>query len=100
MRNIVKQKNDISVLDGFIANHRAQTTSIADDQQRLRENMKALKGSSEEKALLERYVRELDEQEDRVQVLRKEIIDLEQKRDAARSGLNTMIEGLQLEARL
>jgi hypothetical protein len=25
LRNIVKQKNAISVLDGFIANHRAQT---------------------------------------------------------------------------
>ena len=33
--------------------------------------MKALKGSAEEKALIERYVRELNEQEDRVQVLRK-----------------------------
>jgi cell division protein FtsB len=62
--------------------------------------MKALKGSSEEKALLERYVRELNQQEDRVQVLRKEISDLEQKRAAAQSGLNTMIEGLQLQVTL
>jgi hypothetical protein len=100
LRSIVKQKNDIAVLDGFIANHRAQATGIADDQQRLRENMKALKGSSEEKALLERYVRELNDQEDRVQVLRKEIADLQQQRDAAQSGLNTMIQDLQLEATL
>ena len=43
----------------------AQVTNISDDQQRVRENMKALKGSAEEKALIERYVRELNEQEDR-----------------------------------
>ena len=100
LRNIAKQKNDIAVLDGFIANHRAQATSIADDQQRVRENMKALKGSSEEKALIERYVRELNDQEDRVQILRKEIADLQQRRDAAQVGLNTMIENLQMEATL
>jgi cell division protein FtsB len=62
--------------------------------------MKALKGSAEEKALVERYVRELNEQEDHVQTLRKEISDLQQKRDAAQSKLNGMIESLQMEATL
>ena len=62
--------------------------------------MKALKGSSEEKALLERYVRELNEQEDRVQALRKEIYEMQQKRDVAQSTLNTMIENLQMEVTL
>ena len=40
--------------------------SIDKDQSRLRENIKALKGSSEEKALLQRYTKELDDQEDRL----------------------------------
>ena len=62
-------------LDAVIAGRRAQVTSISDDQQRVRENMKALKGSAEEKALVERYVRELNEQEDRVQSLRHEITE-------------------------
>jgi hypothetical protein len=62
--------------------------------------MKALKGSSEEKALLERYVRELNEQEDRVQALRKEISEMQQKRDVAQTTLNTMIETLQMEVTL
>ena len=34
--------------------------------------MKALKGTSEEKALLQRYVGQLDAQESRLAVLRKE----------------------------
>ncbi len=67
LRKIALQKNDIAVLDAVITGRRAQVSSISEDQQRVRENMKALKGSAEEKALVERYVRELNEQEDRVQ---------------------------------
>jgi len=100
LRRIVAQKNAVAGLDGMIAGRRAQVTSISEDQQRVRENMKALKGSSEEKALVERYVRELNEQEDRVQALRREISDLQQKRDAAQVTLNGMIEALQMEATL
>jgi len=100
LRSVVKKKNDIAGLDAVIAGRRAQVTNISDDQQRVRENMKALKGSAEEKALIERYVRELNEQEDRVQSLRKEITEMQQKRDAAQSALTMMIENLQMEATL
>jgi hypothetical protein len=100
LRRILAQKNDVSALDGMIAGRRSQVSSISEDQQRLRENMKALKGSAEEKALVERYVREMNEQEDRVQALRREITELQQKRDAAESTLNGMIEALQMEATL
>jgi len=75
-------------------------SGIAEDQQRVRENLKALKGSSEEKALVERYARELNDQEDRVQSLQHEISDLQQRRDAAQKTLTEMIEGLELEATL
>jgi len=100
LRQILSQKNDISVIDAVISGRRGQITTVSEDQQRLRENMKALKGSAEEKALVERYVRELNEQEDRVQALRREINDLQQKRDAAQSKLNEMIEGLKMEVTL
>jgi len=100
LRQIVKQKNDISLMDGVIADHRAQISSIGNDQQRVRENMKALKGSAEEKALIERYVRQMSEQEDKVQSLHREITDWQQKRDSAQSTLNQMIEALQMEVTL
>ncbi len=100
LRRIVAQKNDIAVLESVITGRRAQVSSISEDQQRLRENMKALKGSAEEKALVERYVRELTEQEDRVQSLRREIAEMQQNRDAAQSALNGMIEALQMEVTL
>jgi len=100
LRKIALQKNDIAVLDAVITGRRAQVSSISEDQQRVRENMKALKGSSEEKALVERYVRELNEQEDRVQALRREIAEMQQKRDAAQSALTGMIEALQMDVTL
>jgi hypothetical protein len=100
LRRISAQKNDIAVIEAVITGRRGQVSSISEDQQRVRENMKALKGSAEEKALIERYVRELNEQEDHVQALRREISDLQQKRDAGQSALNVMIEALQMEATL
>jgi DNA repair exonuclease SbcCD ATPase subunit len=46
--------------------------TLTQDQTRLRENMKALRGSKEEKALTLRYTRALAEQEDRVAALREQ----------------------------
>jgi len=49
--------------------------------------MKALKGSAEEKALLQRYTRQLDSQEDRLNTLNKEISDLQEKHTQAQQQL-------------
>ena len=100
LRRIVGQKNAIAAFEADIAARKMQMSSIAEDQQRVRENMKALKGSSEEKTLVERYARELNDQEDRVQSLQQEISALQQRRDVAQKALTEMIEGLELEATL
>jgi hypothetical protein len=60
--------------------------------------MKALRGSAEEKALLQRYTRQLDEQETQLDGLRKKIKDTEAQRDTANNGLEKMIAELQIEA--
>jgi hypothetical protein len=100
LRQVAKQKNDIAVIEAVISGRKGQVATISDDQQRVRENMKALKGSSEEKALIERYVRQMNEQEDKVQALRREIAEMQQKRDAAQSALNEMIDKLAMEVTL
>jgi len=100
LRRVVGQKNAIAAFEANIAACKAQMSGIAEDQQRVRENMKALKGSSEERALVERYARELNDQEDRVQSLQHEISDLQQRRDSAQRTLTEMIEGFELEATL
>ena len=62
--------------------------------------MKALRGSAEEKALLQRYTKQLDEQETQLEGLRKKIEDTEARRDKANEELQEMINGLQIEATL
>jgi predicted nucleic acid-binding Zn-ribbon protein len=62
--------------------------------------MKALKGSPEEKALLQRYTRQLNGQEDRLEALKKEIEDLESKSEAAQSALDKMIQDLSFDVKM
>ncbi len=100
LRKIIAQKNVIAGLDSQIHAHEAETKRIFDDQQRVRENMKALKGSTEEKALLQRYTKQLDDQENRLETLRREHADLEQKRQQAQGELNKMIEDLSVDSTL
>ena len=100
LRKILAQKGVIAGLDRELQARRDETKRIFDDQQRLRENMKALKGSAEEKALLQRYTKELDDEESRLDAIRKETADLEAKRAQAQEELNRMIEELQFDANI
>ncbi len=88
---ILKQKDKIEGISGQIAERKRESDQIAADQNRIRENMKALKGSSEEKALLQRYVGQLDSQESRLAALRKESSDLTGQENQANSELEKMI---------
>ena len=62
--------------------------------------MKALRGSAEEKSLLQHYTKQLDEQETQLDTLRKKIQETEGQRDKANAELEKMIDSLQLEATL
>jgi Skp family chaperone for outer membrane proteins len=99
-RTIVVQKDKIAALDTEIARREGETQKIYDDQQRLRENLKALKGSAEERALTQRYTQQLADQETRLETLQRESADFQAKRDQAQSDLDSMIESLLLDATL
>jgi hypothetical protein len=88
---ILKQEETIGAIASEIADRKRESDQIATDQNRIRENMKALKGSSEEKALLQRYVGQLDSQENRLAALRKETADLNARQNTARAELDRII---------
>src|SRR5467141_2900230 len=92
------EKAVVAKLEEEMENRQKDIDRIVEDQGRLRENMKALRGSAEEKALLQRYTRQLDEQETRLDALRKKIQDTEAQRDKANNALEKMIDELQIEA--
>jgi chromosome segregation ATPase len=89
---VLDQKNQFGSLARQIQSRQQEVESINKDQARLRENMKALKGSAEEKALLQRYTRQLDSQEDRLNTLTKETVDLQQKYVQVQSQLDRMLQ--------
>jgi hypothetical protein len=100
LQKITSQKAVVAKLEEEMENRQHDIDKIVDDQARLRENMKALRGSAEEKALLQRYTRQLDEQETQLDGLRKKIQDTEALRDKANEDLGKMIDELQIEATL
>jgi septal ring factor EnvC (AmiA/AmiB activator) len=94
---ILTQKRKINELSNHIADRKRESDQITADQNRIRENMKALKGTSEEKALLERYVAQLDSQETRLATLRKESEDLTAQQDQDRAELDRMIMDVKVD---
>jgi len=100
LEKITAQKAVVAGFEQEMTDRQGDIDRIVEDQGRLRENMKALRGSAEEKALLQRYTRQLDEQETQLETLRKKIRDTEAQRDAANEQLEKMIGELQLEATL
>jgi hypothetical protein len=97
---ISAQRAVVAKLEEDMENRQKDIDRIVEDQGRLRENMKALRGSAQEKALLERYTNQLGEQETQLEAWRKRIRDTEAERDKANDQLEKMIDGLQLEATL
>jgi hypothetical protein len=100
LRKLVVQRGVVAGFEADLRGRQEQIKRIFDDQQRVRENMKALKGSAEEKQLLQRYTRQLDQQESQLDALRAEIAQLEQKREAAQAELNRMAQELVLDVSL
>ncbi|MBV9670548.1 MAG: hypothetical protein JOZ43_06300 [Acidobacteriales bacterium] len=53
--------------------------------------MKALKGSAEERSLLQRYTSELNSQEDELATLKKQLADLEGKRAQSQTAFADLV---------
>lgn len=100
LQKIMDQKAVVAKLEEEMENRQKDIDRIVEDQGRLRENMKALRGSPEEKALLQRYTKQLDEQETELESLRKTIRDTEARRDKENDQLEKMIGELQIEPTL
>ncbi len=100
LRTILDQKAQVAELNAEAETRDNTITSIYDDQQRVRENLKSLKGSAEEKALTQRYTQQLSDQETRLEKLRIEKEDFEKKSAAAQEQVDKMIEELALEVTL
>jgi len=100
LRRVLAKKTEVANVDSQIASRRQEVDRINREQSRLRENMKVLKGSPEEKALLQRYVTELNQQEDSLASLNKEINSLTSDRLKLAAELNNMAQQLTFDEKL
>ena len=96
-RKVLDQKNRIYFTQSDIHSREHELESITKDQARIRENMKALKGSTEEKALLVRYAKQLDSQEDRLNTLNSEIASLRNKQAQEQQKLEEIVQQVTLD---
>ena len=91
LRPVLDKKAELAMIDRRLAEISAERSRIASDQERLRENMKALRGSDEERQLLQRYTRQLDEQETRLSTLQQESTRAAAERARVAAELGTLI---------
>jgi len=94
---LVAKRSELAGIEHQLATLNSQLQGIVADQQRLRENMKALRGSAEEKSLLQRYTRQLDDQEDKLDALRLEMANTAVLRETARQEFNRLIAAFEYE---
>lgn len=94
LRDIQRRKAEVARVASDIKNRTIEIEQIHADQARVRENMRALKGTSEERQLLQRYVRQLDEQETRIRAIDDEVRRLTAELATAKGALAQAIEGL------
>ncbi|MEI6668158.1 MAG: hypothetical protein WCP29_08375 [Acidobacteriota bacterium] len=99
LRAVIAKKGEIASVTTDVNARNDETTQVFKDQERLRENLKALKGSAEEKNLVTRYTRQLDEQETRLDAIKREIADLEAKRRKLQGELDAMVQALSFDGR-
>jgi hypothetical protein len=97
IKQVLDQKVVVEKLDEQAKTRMDEEASITADQGRIRENMKALKGSVEERALVQRYTHQLDQQEDRLATLRSQIADLQAKSQQASDQLDKIIAEISLD---
>jgi len=96
-RRVLDQKNKIAGLQAQTGIRQQELGAINQDQARIRENMKALKGSAEEKDLVQRYTRQLNSQEDRLIALNKEIADLQGQQSQEQQKLDGMVQQIEVD---
>jgi DNA repair exonuclease SbcCD ATPase subunit len=100
LARIMAKKDEIAGLDARTRDRQAEVEQIFKDQQRLRDNIKALGRSEEERALVLRYTRQLQKQETRLEALHAEIASLKKQRQAAQEALEAMIANLTVDEKV
>src|SRR5262249_45523046 len=97
IEKVLSIKGEIASIDSESTRLSSEKKSLFENQTRLRENLKSLGGSAEEKGLRSRYIEQLQGEEDRVNAIDAQLKTLADKKAAAQSQLDSLIKNLALE---
>jgi hypothetical protein len=96
LKPAIDAQTALADLSAKIDENSEKQKTLADDENRYRENLKALKDT----ATAKRFVDELNQAEDAIEAARKEQADLEKQRDAAQAHLDSIISKLSFDSDL
>jgi len=100
LEKLIDLKAQLVTVDEQLQETNREATAIAQDQQRLRENIKTLTSTAEAKQLITRYVAKADEQENRLEQLEKQRKKLTEDRSRLQNELAALIRGVSLERKI
>jgi hypothetical protein len=100
LQRIVAKKNEIDELNKQIQVLEKEQNEIFQDQDRVRRNLQRLGRTPEEANLRLRYIRQLEQQENRIGALRAERAQLEDARTAAQKELDDRLQNLSFDRKL
>ena len=96
LEKLIEIKSRITGADARLAAINSETEEISQDQERLRENIKALTATAEAKQLIARYVAKAGEQESRIEQLTKDRKAISEERARLQVELETAIRSLDI----
>jgi hypothetical protein len=97
MAPVFAKRAELEAIQRDVQQRVDQIETISRDQDRVRQNMAVLKGSSTERQLLERYTRQLDAQETQLESLKREIAGLEARRAQRERELADLIMAVEID---
>jgi DNA repair exonuclease SbcCD ATPase subunit len=100
LESVLNIKSEIVIITRRLQEKQSESNAIAQDQTRLRENLRALGKGDEEKQLIQRYVAKLAQGEDQLEKLRSESKTLAEERRVLQQRLDDQVLKLSLTHRL
>ena len=97
---ILDARHVVAGIDKDIHDKQTAMDNLIQDQDRLRSDLGALKDTPEQRTLATRYTTEMNNQEDQLATLRKDMDTLNAKREAAQQDLNQKIAAAKIDVKL
>jgi hypothetical protein len=95
LKGIADLKTQIGELDEHLQNTQSETKELIEDQGRVRQNLMSLNNVSGQQEQVQKYSRQLADQETKLASLRDSLSDLRKKKAGLQAALNTSIASLE-----